>query len=122
MLWGEAMSVAAFSTTTILALDWDKTHLVCLDEIAVAWQGEIARVGMLSVDSGLVMLLLHREGYWLLDVHAIGAGVTELIHIGQAVLGLNGGSDYFLDTVFNYPTLAECYKVAPLNASNKLRR
>jgi NAD(P) transhydrogenase len=56
----------------------------------------------------------------LLGVHAIGTGATELIHIGQAVLVLNGGLDYFLKTVFNYPTLAECYKVAALNAFNKL--
>lgn len=56
----------------------------------------------------------------LLGVHAIGTGATELIHIGQAVLALGGGLDYFLRTVFNYPTLAECYKVAALDAHNKL--
>ena len=50
----------------------------------------------------------------------IGTGATELIHIGQAVLGLGGGLDYFMRTVFNYPTLAECYKVAALDAANKL--
>ena len=50
-----------------------------------------------------------------------GTGATELVHVGQAVLGLGGGLDYFLQTVFNYPTLAECYKVAALDASNKLR-
>jgi NAD(P) transhydrogenase len=54
-------------------------------------------------------------------VHLIGTGATELVHHGQAVLGLGGGLDYFLTTVFNYPTLAECYKVAALDASNKLR-
>ena len=53
-------------------------------------------------------------------MHAIGTGATELIHIGQAVLALGGGLDYFLETVFNYPTLAECYKVAALNAGNKM--
>ena len=52
--------------------------------------------------------------------HCIGTNATELIHIGQAVLGLGGGFDYFLHTVFNYPTLAECYKVAAFNAANKL--
>ena len=66
-------------------------------------------------------LLFHRETRRLLGVHAIGTGATELIHIGQAVLGLGAGLDYFLNTVFNYPTLAECYKVAALDASNKLR-
>jgi len=52
--------------------------------------------------------------------HAIGTRATERIHIGQAVLGLGGGLSYFLTTVFNYPTLAECYKVAALDAYNKL--
>ena len=53
-------------------------------------------------------------------MHIIGTGATELLHIGQAVLRLGGGLDYFLQTVFNYPTLAECYKVAALDAYNKL--
>ncbi len=53
-------------------------------------------------------------------VHTIGTGATELVHIGQCVMGLNGGLKYFLETVFNYPTLAECYKVAALDAYNKL--
>ncbi len=91
-------------------------------ETGVARYREIARGQILGDDSGLVKLLFHRENHRLLGVHAIGTGATELIHIGQAVLGLDGGLDYFLDTVFNYPTLAECYKVAALNASNKLAR
>ena len=57
----------------------------------------------------------------LLGIHCIGTGATELVHVGQAVLALGGGLDYFLGTVFNYPTLAECYKVAALDAFNKLR-
>lgn len=89
-------------------------------ETGVARYREIARGQILGDDSGLVKLLFHRHNRRLLGVHAIGTGATELIHIGQAVLGLGGGLDYFLDTVFNYPTLAECYKVAALNASNKL--
>jgi NAD(P) transhydrogenase len=89
-------------------------------ETGVARYREIARGQILDDNSGLVKLLFHRENRRLLGVHAIGTGATELIHIGQAVLALNGGLDYFLDTVFNYPTLAECYKVAALNAFNKL--
>jgi NAD(P) transhydrogenase len=54
-------------------------------------------------------------------VHICGASATELVHIGQAVMGLGGGLDYLLATVFNYPTFAECYKMAALNAANKLR-
>jgi NAD(P) transhydrogenase len=91
-------------------------------ETGVARYREIARGQILGDDSGLLKLLFHRDDRRLLGVHAIGTGATELIHIGQAVLGLSGGLDYFLETVFNYPTLAECYKVAALNASNKLAR
>jgi NAD(P) transhydrogenase len=68
----------------------------------------------------LLKLIFHRDDRRLLGVHIIGTSATELLHIGQAVLALGGGLDYFLDTVFNYPTLAECYKVAALNAANKL--
>ena len=89
-------------------------------ETGVARYREIARGQILGDDSGLFKMLFHRETRRLLGVHAIGTGATELIHIGQAVLGLGGGIDYFLETVFNYPTLAECYKVAALDASNKL--
>jgi len=89
-------------------------------ETGVARYREIARGQILGDDSGLLKLLFHREDRRLLGVHAIGTGATELIHVGQAVLALGGGLDYFLRTVFNYPTLAECYKVAALNAANKL--
>ena len=57
----------------------------------------------------------------ILGVHAFGTGATEVVHIGQAVMGLNGTIDYLVDAVFNYPTLAEAYKVAALDAANKLR-
>jgi len=91
-------------------------------ETGVARYREIARGQILGDDSGFFKMLFHREGRQLLGVHTIGTGATELIHIGQAVLGLQGGLDYFLQTVFNYPTLAECYKVAALDAANKLSR
>ena len=86
----------------------------------IARYREIARGQILGDDSGFFKMLFHREDRRLLGVHIIGTGATELLHIGQAVLGLGGGLDYFLSTVFNYPTLAECYKVAALNAANKL--
>jgi NAD(P) transhydrogenase len=91
-------------------------------ETGVARYREIARGQILGDDSGLFKMLFLRENGQLLGVHAIGTSATELIHIGQAVLGLGGGIDYFLQTVFNYPTLAECYKVAALNAANKFLR
>jgi NAD(P) transhydrogenase len=89
-------------------------------EVGIARYREIARGQILGDESGLLKLLFHRDDRRLLGVHIIGTGATELLHIGQAVLGLGAGLDYFLETVFNYPTLAECYKVAALNAANKL--
>ena len=69
----------------------------------------------------MLKLLIHEQTRQILGVHAIGTGATELIHIGQAVMAFKGTVDYFINNVFNYPTLAECYKVAALNGSNKLR-
>jgi NAD(P) transhydrogenase len=89
-------------------------------ETGVARYREIARGQILGDESGLFKMIFHREDRRLLGVHAVGTGATELIHVGQAVFGLAGGLDYFLETVFNYPTLAECYKVAAYDASNKL--
>jgi len=89
-------------------------------ESGVARYREIARGHIMGDDSGFLKMLFHREDRRLLGVHVVGTGATELIHIGQAVLALGGGLDYFLKTAFNYPTLAECYKVAALDAFNKL--
>ena len=89
-------------------------------EIGVARYREIARGSILGDESGFFKMLFHRDSHRLLGVHIIGTGATELLHIGQAVLRLGGGLEYFLQTVFNYPTLAECYKVAALDAYNKL--
>jgi NAD(P) transhydrogenase len=89
-------------------------------EIGIARYREIARGQILGDDSGLLKLLVHRENRKLLGVHAIGTGSTELIHIGQAVIGHGGTIDYLINAVFNYPTLAECYKVAALDAHNRI--
>jgi len=90
-------------------------------ETGIARYREIARGQILGDQSGMFKMLFHRENRRLLGIHCIGTGATELVHIGQAVLALGAGLDYFLGTVFNYPTLAECYKVAALDAANKLR-
>jgi len=90
-------------------------------ETGVARYREIARGQILGDHGGMFKMLFHREDRRLLGIHCIGTGATELVHVGQAVIGLGGGLDYFLKTVFNYPTLAECYKVAALDAANKLR-
>ena len=89
-------------------------------ETGIARYREISRGQIDGDDTGLFKMLFHREDERLLGCHCIGSGATELIHIGQAVLALGGGLDYFLKTVFNYPTMAECYKVAAYRAANKL--
>ncbi|MGN6716089.1 MAG: Si-specific NAD(P)(+) transhydrogenase [Candidatus Binatia bacterium] len=88
-------------------------------EIGVARYREIARGQLIGDTVGMLKLLFHSETRALLGVHVIGEGATELVHIGQAVIAHDGKLDYFVDTVFNYPTLAECYKVAALAALNK---
>jgi NAD(P) transhydrogenase len=89
-------------------------------EIGIARFSEIAR-GQIAGDlTGMLKLLFHRESRKLLGVHVIGESATEIVHIGQAVMSLGGTIDYFRDTVFNYPTMAECYKVAALDGLNKL--
>ena len=90
-------------------------------EAGVAQYREIARGQLLGDEVGMLKLLIHEETRHILGVHAIGTGATEIIHIGQAVMALGGTVDFFINNVFNYPTLAECYKVAALNGSNKLR-
>ncbi|MEM1184999.1 MAG: Si-specific NAD(P)(+) transhydrogenase [Planctomycetota bacterium] len=89
-------------------------------ESGVARYEEIARGQLLGDDVGMLKLLIHQDTRELLGVHALGTGATELIHLGQAVMVLGGKADYFVNNVFNYPTLAECYKVAAHNGLNKL--
>jgi NAD(P) transhydrogenase len=90
-------------------------------ETGIAQYREIARGQIIGDEFGMLKLLIHEETRQILGVHAVGTGATELIHIGQAVIAFGGTVDYFINSVFNYPTLAECYKVAALNGSNKLR-
>jgi NAD(P) transhydrogenase len=90
--------------------------------VGIARYKEIARGQLIGDETGMLKLLFHRHTRHLLGVHAIGEGATELIHIGQAVMAFHGKVDYFIDTVFNYPTLAECYKVAALDGLNRLPR
>ncbi|HEU4400881.1 MAG TPA: Si-specific NAD(P)(+) transhydrogenase [Candidatus Polarisedimenticolia bacterium] len=89
-------------------------------EVGVARYKEIARGQILGDESGLLKILFHRMTRKVLGVHIIGTGATELVHIGQAVLAFDGTIDYFVQTVFNYPTFAECYKVAALDGFNKV--
>ena len=88
-------------------------------ETGVARLREISRGQILGLREGILKMLFSLEDRKLLGVHIVGEGATELIHIGQAVLALGGTLDYFVTTVFNYPTLAEAYKVAALDAYNR---
>ena len=91
-------------------------------EVGIARYREIARGQLIGDEIGMLKLLFHSQTRKLLGVHAIGEGATELIHIGQAVMAYGGKIDYFVDNVFNYPTLAECYRVAALAGMNRLPR
>ncbi len=91
-------------------------------EVGVSYYREIARGQIRGDTTGRLKLIFHRETKEILGVHIIGEGAAELIHIGQAVMILGGRVDYFVNTVFNYPTLAECYKAAAFNGLNKLSR
>jgi NAD(P) transhydrogenase len=91
-------------------------------EVGLAYYREIARGQIRGDTTGRLKLVFHRDTKHLLGVHIIGEGAAELVHIGQAVLSLNGTIEYFIDTVFNYPTMAECYKAAAFNGLNKLSR
>jgi len=89
-------------------------------ETGIARFREVARGQILGLRQGMLKLLFSIEDHKLLGVHVVGEGATELIHIGQAVITLGGTLEYFVDSAFNYPTLAEAYKVAALNAWNKM--
>jgi NAD(P) transhydrogenase len=91
-------------------------------EVGLAYYRETARGQIRGDTTGRLKLIFHRETRELLGVHIIGEGASELLHIGQAVMILKGTVNYFVDTVFNYPTLAECYKMAAFNGINKLTR
>jgi NAD(P) transhydrogenase len=90
-------------------------------EVGISRYRELARGAILGDSYGMLKLLVHSETRNLLGVHVFGTGATELVHIGQTVMGCGGTVDYLVDAVFNYPTLAESYKVAALDAMNKMR-
>jgi NAD(P) transhydrogenase len=91
-------------------------------EVGLAYYREIARGQIRGDTTGRLKIIFHRETKEILGVHIIGEGASELLHIGQAVMILKGTIDYFQNTVFNYPTLAECYKSAAFNGLNKLTK
>ncbi|HVX44148.1 MAG TPA: Si-specific NAD(P)(+) transhydrogenase [Mycobacteriales bacterium] len=90
-------------------------------EVGISRYRELARGAILGDSYGMLKLLVHADTRELLGVHVFGTNATELVHIGQTVMGCGGTVDYLVDAVFNYPTLAESYKVAALDAMNKMR-
>lgn len=90
-------------------------------ESGVAQYSELARGQLLGDEDGLLKLLIQQDSHEILGVHVIGSGATELVHIGQTAMSFRGTVEFFVNNVFNYPTLAEAYKVAALNGLNKIR-
>jgi hypothetical protein len=91
-------------------------------EVGVSRYRELVR-GQIAGDSyGMLKLIVNSEDRSVLGVHVFGTNATELVHVGQAVMGCGGTVDYLVDTVFNFPTFSEAYKVAALDVTNKLRQ
>jgi len=113
-----------YSVPEISMVGWTEEKLTADGipyESGIAQYKEIARGQLLGDEIGMLKLLIHQETHAILGVHIIGTGATELVHIGQCAIAFKATVEYFVNTVFNYPTLAECYKVAALNGLNKLR-
>jgi NAD(P) transhydrogenase len=91
-------------------------------ECGIARLRETSRGHIMGLEQGMMKMIFSIKTRRLLGVHIIGEGATELIHIGQAVLNLKGTVDYFIENTFNYPTLAEAYKIAALDAWNRMPR
>ena len=91
-------------------------------EVGMARFRETSRGHIMGVDSGFLKLIFALDTRRLLGAHIVGEGATELIHIGQAVINLGGTVDFFVNNTFNYPTLAEAYKIAGLDAWNRMGR
>ena len=89
-------------------------------EVGIARLRETSRGHIMGLDHGILKCLFDLKTLKLLGVHIVGEGATELIHIGQAVMNLDSGIEYFMENTFNYPTLAEAYKIAALDAYNRM--
>jgi NAD(P) transhydrogenase len=90
-------------------------------EVGISRYRELARGQIIGDSYGMLKLLVSPDDRKILGVHVFGTGATEIVHIGQTVMGCGGTVDYLVDAVFNYPTLAESYKIAALDAMNKMR-
>jgi NAD(P) transhydrogenase len=123
-MFAELLPYGIYAIPEISMVGWTEEKLTEAGipyEAGIAQYKEIARGQLLGDDIGMLKMLIHQESHVILGVHIIGTGATELIHIGQCAIAFKATVEYFVNTVFNYPTLAECYKVAALNGLNKLR-
>jgi NAD(P) transhydrogenase len=116
----EYASMFAALGVKVTLLDQRPTLLDFVDRCGLARYSELAKGQMLGDDQGLLKILFDPDTLKLLGVHIIGDRAAEIVHIGQVVLTMGATIEYFRDTVFNYPTLAEAYKVAALDGLNKL--
>jgi NAD(P) transhydrogenase len=89
-------------------------------ECGIARFRETSRGHIMGLHTGMMKMIFELDSRRLLGVHIVGEGATELVHIGQAVVNLHGTLDYFIENTFNYPTLAEAYKIAALDAWNRM--
>ncbi|MBP02021.1 MAG: Si-specific NAD(P)(+) transhydrogenase [Rhodospirillaceae bacterium] len=112
-------SVPEISTCGPSEEDLDKVNVPYI--IGMAKFEETSRGQIMGVEDGFLKMLFCANTKKLLSVHIIGEGAAELVHIGQTVMSFNGGIDYFIENIFNFPTLAEAYKTAALNAFNKIQ-
>ena len=120
----QTLPYGIYSIPEISMVGWTEEKLTAEGipyEAGIAQYKEIARGQLLGDEIGMLKLLIHQESHAVLGVHIIGTGATELVHIGQAAIAFKATVEHFVNTVFNYPTLAECYKTAAFNALNKLR-
>ena len=121
---GELQPIGIYSIPEISYVGRNENELTSHNvpfEVGISRYRELARGAILGDSYGMLKLLVHAETRQLLGVHVFGSNATELVHIGQTVMGCDGTIDYLVDAVFNYPTLAESYKVAALDAVNKMR-
>ncbi len=122
--YAELFPYGIYSIPEISMVGWTEEKLTQAGipyEAGIAQYKETARGQLLNDELGMLKMLIHQESGVVLGVHIIGTNATELVHIGQAVMAFKGTVDYFVNTVFNYPTLAECYKIAAFNGRNKIR-
>lgn len=120
----ELFPYGIYSIPEISMVGWTEERLTQAGipyEAGIAQYKETARGNLIGDDIGMLKMLIHQDSHAVLGVHVIGTNATEIVHIGQAVMAYQGTVEYFINTVFNYPTLAECYKIAAFNARNKLK-